>query len=58
MNEDKEPVCVNLYTGPGGAETSFQDRVYRTDTVSPAVTTSFRSWYLVNNPIVDGDKNK
>ncbi len=47
MNETILPVCINLYEGPGGAETSFQDRVYLVDKISVAITSSFRPWYLV-----------
>ena len=30
-----------------GKETSFQDRVYKTDKISPAITTSFRPGYEI-----------
>lgn len=49
MNESMLPVCINLYEGPGGAETSFQDRIYRADAIAPAITTCFRPWFLIMN---------
>ena len=58
MNESILPVCINLYEGPDGAETSFQDRIYRADAIAPAITTCFRPWFLLgcqpdktNNPL-------
>lgn len=41
-----EPYCINLYK-EDGTETSFQDRVYDTEHISPAITTSFRPSYIV-----------
>ena len=38
--------CINLYDDQG-KETSFQDRVYKTDKISPAITTSFRPSYEI-----------
>lgn len=43
---EKEPVCINLYD-KDGKETSFQDRIYRTDSVTPAITASYRPGFLV-----------
>ena len=40
------PECINLYD-ENGKETSLQDRIYRTDKISVAITTSFRPFYLV-----------
>jgi len=40
------PVCVNLYD-ENGKERSFQDRIYKTDSITPAITTNFRPYYLV-----------
>ena len=41
-----KPECINLYD-ERGKETSLQDRIYRTDKISVAITTSFRPFYLV-----------
>ena len=41
-----EPKCINLYDEQG-KETSFQYRVYKTDKISPAITTSFRPSYEI-----------
>lgn len=41
-----KPECINLYDDQG-KETSFQDRVYKTDKISPAITTSFRPSYEI-----------
>jgi DNA (cytosine-5)-methyltransferase 1 len=41
-----KPECINLYD-ENGKETSFQDRIYRTDKISAAITASFRPFYLV-----------
>lgn len=40
------PECINLYD-EHGKETSFQDRIYRADKISPTITTSFRPNYAV-----------
>lgn len=40
-----KPECINLYD-ENGKETSFQDRIYRTDKISAAITASFRPFYL------------
>lgn len=40
-----KPECINLYD-ENGKETSFQDRIYRTDKISAAITVSFRPFYL------------
>ena len=45
MNEI-EPECINLYK-EDGTERSFQDRVYKADKITPAITTSFRPSFLV-----------
>ena len=50
---EAKPECINLYDEQG-KETAFQDRVYKTDKISPAITTSFRPNYAVvenNNSI-------
>ena len=41
-----------------GKETSFQDRVYKTDKISPAITTSFRPNYAVEHNDTDSEKIK
>ena len=43
---EEKPECINLYDDLG-KETSFQDRVYKTDKISPAITTSFRPSYEI-----------
>ena len=43
---EEKPECINLYDEEG-KETSFQDRIYKTDKISPAITTSFRSSYEI-----------
>ena len=43
---EEKPECINLYDDQG-KETSFQDRVYKTDKISPAITTSFRPSYEI-----------
>ena len=43
---EEKPECINLYDEQG-KETSFQDRVYKTDKISPAITTSFRPSYEI-----------
>lgn len=43
---EEKPECINLYDEQG-KETSFQDRVYKTDKISPAITTSFRPGYEI-----------
>ena len=43
---EKKPERINLYDEEG-KETSFQDRIYKTDKISVAITTSFRSSYAV-----------
>lgn len=40
-----KPECINLYD-ENGKETSFQDRIYRTDKISAAITAGFRPFYL------------
>lgn len=40
-----KPGCINLYD-ENGKETSFQDRIYRTDKISAAITAGFRPFYL------------
>lgn len=52
-----EPECINLYDEQG-KETSFQDRVYKTDKISPAITTSFRPNYAVEHNDTDSEKIK
>lgn len=42
---ENKPEAVNLYD-ENGKETSFQDRCYKTDKITPAVTSSFRPSYL------------
>ena len=42
---ENKPEAVNLYD-ESGKETSFQERVYRSEKISPAVTASFRPSYL------------
>ena len=44
--KSKKPECINLYDEQG-KETSLQDRIYKTDKISPAITTSFRPSYAV-----------
>lgn len=44
--KSEKPECINLYDEQG-KETSFQDRVYKTDKISPAITTSFRPSYEI-----------
>lgn len=46
-----EPECINLYL-ENGKERSFQDRIYRGDKISPAITTSFRPYYLVGGGVL------
>lgn len=43
---EEKPECINLYDEQG-KETSFQDRVYKTDKISPTITTSFRPNYEI-----------
>ena len=43
---EEKPECINLYDDQG-KETSFQDRGYKTDKISPAITTSFRPSYEI-----------
>lgn len=43
---EEKPECINLYDEEG-KETSFQDRIYKTDKISPAITTSFRPSYEI-----------
>ena len=43
---EEKPECINLYDEQG-KETAFQDRVYKTDKISPAITTSFRPGYEI-----------
>ena len=43
---EEKPECINLYDDQG-KETSFQDRVYKTDKISSAITTSFRPSYEI-----------
>lgn len=45
-----EPECINLYK-ENGVETSLQDRVYKTDKIATAVTTSFQPSYLVEDAL-------
>lgn len=40
-----KPECINL-CDENGKETSFQDRIYRTDKISVAITVGFRPFYL------------
>lgn len=42
----RKPECINLYDEQE-KETAFQDRVYKTDKISPAITTSFRPSYEI-----------
>lgn len=42
---EARPEAVNLYD-ESGKETPFQERVYRSEKISPAVTSSFRPGYL------------
>lgn len=48
MNRVIKPECINLYD-ENGKETSFSDRIYRTDKISAAITASFRPFYLVED---------
>lgn len=48
-----KPECINLYD-ENGKETSFQDRIYRTDKISAAITAGFRPFYLEEK----NDRNK
>lgn len=43
---EAKPECINLYDEQG-KETSFQDRVYKTDKISPVITASFRPSYEI-----------
>lgn len=43
---EAKPKCINLYDEQG-KETAFQDRVYKTDKISVAITTSFRPSYEI-----------
>lgn len=43
-----KPKCINLYDEKG-KETSFQNRIYKTDSISPAITTAFRPNYIIKN---------
>ena len=52
-----EPECINLYDDQG-KETSFQNRGYKTDKISPAITTSFRPNYAVEHNDTDSEKIK
>lgn len=52
-----KPECINLYDEQG-KETSFQDRVYKTDKISLAITTSFRPNYAVEHNDTDSEKIK
>lgn len=54
---EEKPECINLYDEQG-KETSFQDRVYKTDKISPAITTSFRPNYVVEHNDTDSEKIK
>lgn len=54
---EAKPECINLYDEQG-KETSFQDRVYKTDKISPAITTSFRPNYAVEHNDTDSEKIK
>lgn len=54
---EEKPECINLYDEQG-KETSFQDRVYKTDKISPAITTSFRPNYAVEHNDTDYEKIK
>ena len=54
---EEKPECINLYDEQG-KETSFQDRVYKTDKISPAITTSFRPNYAVEHNDTDSEKIK
>ena len=47
-----KPECINLYD-ENGKETSLQDRIYRTDKISVAITTSFRPFYLVEKKMTE-----
>lgn len=53
MNGVIKPERINLYD-ENGKETSFSDRIYRTDKISAAITASFRPFYLVE----DNDRNR
>lgn len=55
--ESEKPECINLYDEQG-KETAFQDRVYKTDKISPAITTSFRPNYAVEHKETDSEKIK
>ena len=50
MND--KPECINLYD-ENGKETSLQDRIYRTDRISVAITASFRPFYLVEKKMTE-----
>ena len=52
-----KPECINLYDDQG-KETSFQNRVYKTDKISSAITTSFRPNYAVEHNDTDSEKIK
>ena len=54
---EAKPECINLYDEQG-KETSFQDRGYKTDKISPAITTSFRPNYAVEYNDTDSEKIK
>ena len=53
----EKPECINLHDEQG-KRTSFQDRVYKTDKISPAITTSFRPNYAVEHNDTDSEKIK
>jgi site-specific DNA-cytosine methylase len=38
-----------------GKERPFQDRIYKTDTITPAITTSFRPLYLIKGEEMEID---
>lgn len=54
---EAKPECINLYDEQG-KETAFQDRVYKTDKISPEITTSFRPNYAVEHKETDSEKIK
>lgn len=42
-----KPECINLYD-ENGKETSFQDRIYRTDKISAAITAGLEKMAEIN----------
>lgn len=54
---EAKPECINLHDEQG-KRTSFQDRVYKTDKISPSITTSFRPNYAVEHNDTDSEKIK